>query len=84
MVEGTPLVSKKYLKDPNNVVRLLSDAVELFHQIKAPDCTFKNIESIGNTFIHGDFCLPNIIIKNNPIKIILIGFNITFFILSPF
>lgn len=64
-VLGTPLVSKKYLKDPHNLIRLLVRAIKIFHNIDISNCTYKNSYSTGGTFVHGDFCLPNIIVDNN-------------------
>ena len=67
-IEGEPLCSKKYLDNPDLVIKLLAEAINMFHSLDISDCKLESSESIGNTFIHGDLCLPNIIIKDNKIS----------------
>lgn len=58
-VKGKPLCSEDYIKKPLLVVELLTNAINLFHTVK---------DDIGNTLIHGDFCLPNILIYRNKVS----------------
>lgn len=70
-VQGIPLVSKKFLKNPDLLVYLLAEAIKLFHNTIIDNCIIKNSSSTGEVLVHGDFCLPNIIIgKNNKIGFI--------------
>ena len=66
-IDGESLISKKYLNNPDILILLLKKANELIHSIDVENCPFKNKESDGNTFIHGDLCLPNILVKNDKI-----------------
>ena len=47
---------KKYLNDPYRLIKILVKTVNLIHSIKN-----ENNES----FIHGDLCLPNILVDDN-------------------
>ena len=67
-VKGEPLCSEKYLKDPLLVVDLLAKALKMFHSIDTTNCELYSYLCFGNTFIHGDLCLPNILIDNNEIS----------------
>ena len=58
---GKTLISKEYLNNPPRLAKLLAKGIRLFHSVDASDCKFKNNFSQGNTLIHGDFCLPNIL-----------------------
>lgn len=66
-VKGKPLVSKEYLNNPKKLAKLLGKAISMFHNADASDCVLKNNYSDGNTLIHGDFCLPNILVKDNKV-----------------
>ena len=37
----------------------------MFHNVDSTNCPFKVGD--GNTLIHGDFCLPNILVKDNKV-----------------
>lgn len=67
-IEGEPLISKKYLKNPYNLILLLKDALDKIHSVDIVNCPFANSYSKGDCFIHGDFCLPNILVKDNKIS----------------
>lgn len=51
-INGKPLCDKSYLKKPEKLIDLLCEGIKLFHSTK---------------LIHGDFCLPNILVKYNKI-----------------
>lgn len=66
-LNGTTLVSKKYLKNPYILAKLLKIAIDMVHSINTSDCDIISNDCKGNTFVHGDFCLPNILAKGNKI-----------------
>lgn len=55
-ISGNNLCQKKYLNDPYRLIKILVKTVNLIHSIKN-----ENNES----FIHGDLCLPNILVDDN-------------------
>ena len=67
-IDGEPLISNKYLKDPYKLICLLKDALDKIHSVDVSNCPFINSYSKGNSFIHGDFCLPNILVKDNKVS----------------
>lgn len=65
-VKGNPLIGD-YLKDPVKLAKLLAQAMRMFHSVDISDCDIINSESQGSTFVHGDFCLPNILAEDGEI-----------------
>ncbi|MCI9072524.1 MAG: phosphotransferase [Lachnospiraceae bacterium] len=68
MLQGENLAEKKYLADPRELVRLLAQAMEMIHGVETGGCPMKNPDSEGDCFIHGDFCLPNILVKDGKVS----------------
>lgn len=62
-IDGESLCLPKYLNRPILLVKLLKEAIDIFHSIDSKTCPF--IVGEGDTVIHGDFCLPNILIKED-------------------
>lgn len=67
-LEGETLASKKYLRNPRELVRLLARAMEMIHSVDISGCPIKSPDSEGDCFIHGDFCLPNILAKDGEVS----------------
>ena len=68
-LKGENLISEKYLNNPELLINLIKEAFDILHNIDCSDCKLKNSESEGNKLVHGDFCLPNIIInKENHVE----------------
>ena len=63
---GDNLCSEKYLNDPLLLVNLLVDAINIIHRTIVIDEKYI-IDTGYHTLIHGDFCLPNILAKDNKI-----------------
>lgn len=64
-IDGDVLCEEKYLNNPQLLIKLLKEALTIFHSKNVEDCPF--VVGKGNTLIHGDFCLPNILAKDNKI-----------------
>lgn len=65
-LEGDILCLDKYLENPLLVVDLLVEAINILHNVKVNDNKYI-IDKNYNTLIHGDFCLPNILVKDNKV-----------------
>lgn len=75
-LDGYSLIDKRYLDDPNLLINALTKTMKILRKLNKYDCSqYKAIESEGNSFIHGDLCLPNIYFdeKNNFIGFIDLG-----------
>jgi len=60
-VKGTPL-TEGYIKDPVLLAKLLADAMKMVHGVDVSACSILCPDSTdGDCFVHGDFCLPNIL-----------------------
>lgn len=64
-IVGENLCSNKYLNNPKLLIKLLKEGLDIFHKAPINNCPFINED--GNTLIHGDFCLPNILVRNNKV-----------------
>ena len=53
-ITGNHLCHDKYLKNPTRLINILVKAVHMIHNIK---------NEKGESFIHGDLCLPNILVN---------------------
>lgn len=76
-VRGTPASSPPYIKDPVRLCDLLAEALHIFHSLSANGCPGKECSDTGETdllgeqtqtVIHGDFCLPNIILHRSRVS----------------
>ena len=63
---GDNLCSDTYLNNPLLLVDLLVEAINILHNTKVIGDDYI-IDSGYNTLIHGDFCLPNILVKGKEI-----------------
>lgn len=68
MLKGETLAEEEYLREPQKLVQLLARAMRMIHSVDVKDCPIKSPDSEGNCFIHGDFCLPNILAKDGEIS----------------
>ena len=68
MLKGDALVEEKYLRCPEELIRLLAQAMQMIHSVDISDCPIKSPDSEGHCFIHGDFCLPNILAKDGKVS----------------
>jgi len=64
-LDGEPLFDNKYTSNPELLTNLIVEAFDKLKALDNKDCPFKSNDNIGNEFVHGDLCLPNILIKNN-------------------
>ena len=62
-LEGENLVSPKYLNNPLKLIDLLVEGLNLIHNTKVASKEYI-LDDKYETLIHGDYCLPNILVKN--------------------
>lgn len=67
-IQGTPASSPAYTKDPPRLISLLAEAMEIFHALSPVGCPSAATAKEGDVLIHGDFCLPNIILHRNRVS----------------
>ncbi len=68
-VPGTPASSPPYVKDPVRLCSLLSEALHIFHELSPEGCPAPATESRpDDVVIHGDFCLPNILMHRSRVN----------------
>ncbi|MBQ9780952.1 MAG: phosphotransferase [Clostridia bacterium] len=67
-VHGTPASSPPYIKDAVRLCDLLAEALHIFHSLSIKGCPAASAESTHKTLIHGDFCLPNIILHRSRVS----------------
>lgn len=69
-IHGTPASGPPYIKEPLRLCHLLAEAIHIFHSLPATGCPLSSNISVGDgtTVIHGDFCLPNIILHRSKVS----------------
>ncbi len=67
-IEGEILCLPKFLNDPVKVIDWLVEGINILHNVKIVDDYEYVVDEGYNTLIHGDYCLPNILVKNDKIN----------------
>jgi kanamycin kinase len=62
-IAGTPLYHHSLGWEPPRVARLLGETLRVVHATDATGCPF-GVAKRGNVLIHGDYCLPNILVSD--------------------
>lgn len=64
-INGYSLIDEKFIHNPELLVDILVEVVAALRNLDKENCPYKSKDSIGNDFIHGDLCLPNIYVNEN-------------------
>ncbi|HOH58481.1 MAG TPA: phosphotransferase [Bacilli bacterium] len=64
-LDGDSLIHKRFLSHPIKLIEILRQAVLLLRGLDDKECPFQSIDNKGDAFIHGDLCLPNILVDEN-------------------
>ena len=64
-LKGYSLTDKKIINDPELLIDILVKIVKVLRSLDNLNCPFKSTDNIGNDFVHGDLCLPNIYVDDN-------------------
>ncbi len=59
-INGYSLINKRFIENPELLINVLVDIVGILRGLDKYNCPFKSKDNIGNDFVHGDLCLPNI------------------------
>ena len=64
-LNGYSLIDENFISNPDLLVEALCKTVKILRSLDKYNCEYLSNESIGNSFIHGDLCLPNIYFDEN-------------------
>ena len=64
-INGKSLINEKFINNPNLLIDVIAKADSLLRKLDNYNCTIKSLDNIGENFIHGDLCLPNIYVDDN-------------------
>lgn len=64
-LKGYSLIDEKIINDPELLIDILVKIVKVLRSLDNLNCPFKSTDNIGNDFVHGDLCLPNIYVDDN-------------------
>jgi kanamycin kinase len=62
-VPGVPLSHPTTEREPARIARLFGEILRELHQADTTACPF-GVRKRGNVLIHGDFCLPNVLVTD--------------------
>ena len=64
-LKGYSLIDKKIINDPELLIDILVKVIKVLRSLDNSNCPFKSTDNIGDDFVHGDLCLPNIYVDEN-------------------
>ena len=62
-INGDSLIDEKFINNPDLLLDILVKVIKVLRSLDNVKCPFKSTDNIGNDFIHGDLCLPNIFVN---------------------
>lgn len=64
-LNGVSLIDERFISNPNLLIESLCKTVNVLRGLDKYKCDYLSIESTGDSFTHGDLCLPNIYFDEN-------------------
>lgn len=62
-INGDSLINERFINNPDLLVSVLVKVIKVLRELDSVKCPFKSTDNVGNDFIHGDLCLPNIFVN---------------------
>lgn len=64
-LNGDTLIDERFLMNPKLLINTLKEVKTKLRQLDKYNCPFKSSYYYGDSFIHGDLCLPNIVVDKD-------------------
>ena len=64
-LNGVSLIDERFISNPDLLIESLCKTINVLRSLDKYKCDYLSIESIGDSFTHGDLCLPNIYFDEN-------------------
>ncbi len=64
-LDGVSLIDEKFLNNPELLIDVIVDVVNKLRNLDKFNCPINSFDNVGNNFVHGDLCLPNIFVDEN-------------------
>lgn len=64
-INGDSLINVRFINNPDLLVDVLVKVIKVLRDLDSVKCPFKSTDNVGNDFIHGDLCLPNILVNKD-------------------
>ncbi|MEE3343717.1 MAG: phosphotransferase [Bacilli bacterium] len=64
-IKGYSLIDDKFINNPKLLVDILVNIIGILRKLDNFNCPFKSKDNVGNDFVHGDLCLPNIYVDED-------------------
>ena len=64
-INGDSLINKRFINNPDLLLTVLVEVVKVLRGLDNIECPFKSTNNVGNDFVYGDLCLPNIYVNKN-------------------
>lgn len=61
-IKGENLIAKRFLEHPDLLIEAIKEVVQVLRKLDQRNCPFQSVDNFGNDFVHGDLCLPNILV----------------------
>lgn len=63
-VPGNDCLDRRYLEKPDRLCEVLAGALRMLHSLPCADCPVKEPGISDGVLIHGDYCLPNVMLDD--------------------
>lgn len=64
-LDGDSLINERFLNNPNLLIEILIKVIKTLRSLDKYECQYYSTDNKGNSFVHGDLCLPNIFVSKN-------------------